>query len=152
MSPGEGSGTVGRVMALDLGDRVIGVALSDPTRTLATGLCGLKRTTLPRDLAALAAIVAEHEVTHVLYGLPLRLDGRESLQTRKSAALAAHIARALSLPMEPVDERWSTVAASRALREAGHDSRAQRGVIDQAAATVMLQSWLDVHGRAPASP
>ena len=69
-----------------------------------------------------------------------------------SAALAAHIARALSLPMEPVDERWSTVAASRALREAGHDSRAQRGVIDQAAATVMLQSWLDVHGRAPASP
>jgi putative Holliday junction resolvase len=46
--------------------------------------------------------------------------------------------------MESVDERWSTVAASRALREAGHDSRAQRGVIDQAAAAVMLQSWLDV--------
>lgn len=133
----------GRVMGLDVGDRTVGVAISDPTRLIAQGVTTIRRTTLSADLVALKALVAEHEVTAIVVGWPLRLDGRPGEQARKVAQVAKAIEAATQLPVERFDERLTTVAAERALRESALDGRGRRKLIDQVAASLILQGWLD---------
>ena len=133
----------GRVMGLDIGDRTVGVAVSDPTRLIASGVTVVRRTRLPADLDALRTLAEEHEVSLVVVGWPLRLDGRASEQTRKVDVMARAIEAALERPVERFDERLTTVAAERALRESGMDGRGRRQLVDQVAATLILQGWLD---------
>jgi putative Holliday junction resolvase len=133
----------GRVMGLDLGDKTIGVAVSDPTRLIASGVTTVRRTKLPADLEALRNLAKEHEITQIVVGWPLRLDGRTGEQTRKVDQLAKAIEAALTLPVDRFDERLTTVAAERALRESSLDGRGRRQLIDQVAATLILQGWLD---------
>ena len=143
-----------RVVGIDLGERRIGVAVSDSGGTLAVGHETVTRTgDETADHAALARIVAETGAQRVVIGLPLSLDGTEGRAARKVTAEAAAIGAFLGVPVELYDERFTTVEASRALAGAGMRSRARRRVVDEAAATVLLQSWLDGrsgHG-APAS-
>lgn len=133
-------------MGLDVGDKRVGVALSDPTRTLATGLMTLHRSGLKRDLATLAGLVTEHHVERIVVGWPLLMDGRAGAQAFKVQRFMDALAGVVDVPQEKWDERLSTAAAERALREGNVSGPARRQVVDKVAATLILQGWLDAHG------
>ena len=134
----------GRVLGVDVGTVRVGLALSDPTGTLASPLETLKRAKNHADLDRLAALVVEHEVTEVVVGEPVHLSGASGASAQDAANYAQELAdRIPDVPVILIDERLSTVTAASHLREGGIDSRKQRAVIDQAAAVVILQQFLD---------
>ena len=134
----------GRVMGVDVGTVRVGLALSDPTGTLASPLETLRRAADGSDVDRLVALVVEHEVTEVVVGEPRHLSGASGASARDADAYARALADRLpEVPVHMIDERLSTVTAASALRASGVDSRRQRPVIDQAAAVVILQSYLD---------
>lgn len=133
--------TPGVRLGIDVGSVRVGVAVSDPSGLLATPL-----ETVPRasSVERLVALTAEHEPVEVLVGLPLSLSGREGPAAGLVRAYADQLAARLSpVPVRLVDERLSTVSATRGLRESGVRGRRQRAVVDQAAAVVLLQAELD---------
>jgi putative Holliday junction resolvase len=136
----------GRALALDVGDRRIGVAISDPTGLIARPLTTLARGSRDEDFAAVAGLVAEHEANLVVVGRPLSLDGTEGPQARKVTRYAEALARRLAVPVVHWDERYSTAEANQILRRnrpgTGRDSRAN-GELDAVAAAVILQRYLD---------
>lgn len=133
-----------RALGLDLGARRIGVALSDSRGTLASPRGAILRSDDPgRDRAAVAELVAETRAEVVVVGMPLSLDGSAGPAARAASAEAEALATILAVPVETVDERLSTVSASRAMTAAGRPVRRQRSLIDSAAAAIFLQSWLD---------
>ena len=137
----------GRVMGVDVGTVRVGIAMSDATGTLASPLETVKRAKDESDLDRLAALVVEHEVTEVVVGEPRHLSGASGASAEDATAYSRALAgRIGDVPVHLVDERLSTVTAAQSLREAGRDSRAQRSVIDQAAAVVILQQFLDTRG------
>jgi putative Holliday junction resolvase len=140
----------GRVLGLDLGDARIGVAISDDDRRLAVPL-GTVRTGAPADVKAIAALVREHDVTLVVIGHPLLLSGAAGERAHHAERFADALRGLLEIPVELHDERLSSVEAERSLRAAGASGRDRRGAIDRSAATVILQSWLDV-GRGGTDP
>jgi putative Holliday junction resolvase len=136
--------TQGRVLGVDVGTVRVGLALSDPTGTLASPLETLRRAKNHADLDRLAALVVEHEVTEVVVGEPVHLSGASGASAADAADYAQELAdRIPDVPVILIDERLSTVTAASHLREGGIDSRKQRAVIDQAAAVVILQQFLD---------
>ena len=131
----------GRVIGVDLGDSRVGIALSNPDRTLASPLEVLKRTgNLHRGIAK---IVDEWEATVVVVGLPLSLDGSMGPAAKKAVKEVTRMGATLRVPIETYDERLTTVTAERLMTDAGLDSRNQRKVVDKIAAAIMLQAWLD---------
>ena len=140
-----------RVLALDVGSRRLGVAVSDPTGTVATPLATVQRGTLAADADALGKLAAEQQAGTVVAGLPVSLSGREGPAARSVRAYVDQLRELLpELVFELVDERLSTVSAERALVEGGVGRRARRDVVDQVAASVFLQAWLDARRRAVA--
>ena len=138
------SGPTGRVMGVDVGTVRVGLAMSDPTGTLASPLETLQRAKDGSDLDRLVALVMEHEVTEVVVGEPVHLSGASGASAEDAGAYAQALAdRIPDVPVQLIDERLSTVTAASHLREGGIDSRKQRSVIDQAAAVVILQQFLD---------
>ena len=135
-------------MALDVGDRTLGVAISDETLTIAQGVTTLRRAGLSADLTALRALIEAHEIDRIVVGWPLRLDGRVGSQAMKVGRLADQLQARLGLPIERFDERLTTVAAERALLEANVRRDRRKQVIDQVAATLILQGWLDARAHA----
>ncbi len=136
-----------RALGIDPGTKRIGLAVSDLSGTLASPLTVLKRSKSRRhDLAELARIARAEEVEVIVVGLPLNMDGSHGPSAEAAAAEAQRLATLVDVPVEMHDERLTTVAAERAMREAGLDAAARRDRVDAAAAAVMLQSWLD--GRA----
>ena len=130
-----------RVLGVDLGSVRVGVALSDPTGTLASPITVLARTADLHD--RLRDLVLEHEVGAVVVGLPRSLDGQERQAARATRAEVAQLADRLPVPVHLQDERLSTVAAHAGLAAAGRTARQRRGTVDASAAAVLLQSWLD---------
>lgn len=144
----------GRRLGVDVGKVRVGVAISDPDSILATPLVTLARDaaaapdTVPADIAALAALVAEHEVIELVVGLPVRLNGAEGMAAIDIRAYAERLASAVGqVPVVLADERMSTVVATRRLAERGVRGKRQRAVVDQAAAVEILQSRLDAQRR-----
>jgi putative holliday junction resolvase len=134
----------GRVLALDVGTRRLGVAVSDPTGTVASPLATIPRRTPAEDAATLATLAATHGATTVVAGLPVSLSGQEGPAARAVRAYLDELRPLLpGLVFELTDERLSTVAAERALVGGGVRRRDRRGVVDQVAASVFLQTWLD---------
>jgi putative holliday junction resolvase len=134
----------GRVLALDVGTRRLGVAVSDPTGTVASPLATVPRRSPAEDARAIAAVADEQAATTVVVGLPVTLAGREGPAAAAVRAYLAELAELLpGLAFELVDERLSTVAAERALVGGGVRRQARRQVVDQVAASVFLQTWLD---------
>jgi putative Holliday junction resolvase len=134
----------GRVMGVDVGKVRVGLALSDPSRSLASPLETVRRAKDGSDLDRLAALVVEHEVTEVVVGDPKHLSGASGASAKDASAYSRALAGRLGeVPVHLLDERLSTVTAANHLREGGLDSRRQRSVIDQAAAVVILQQFLD---------
>lgn len=132
----------GRVLGLDLGDARIGVAISDPDRRLAVPL-GTVRTGAPADLRAIAGLVDEHAVTLVVVGHPLLLSGTAGERAHHAERFAEALGAVLAVPVVLQDERLSTKEAERALRAAGRSAREARRSVDETAATVILQAFLD---------
>jgi putative Holliday junction resolvase len=130
----------GRVIALDVGERRIGVAVSDPTGTLATPHTVIHRRSKAEDFETVARLVIELEAERVVVGLPLSLNGEVGPQARRVSRYAHALAQRLDVPMELHDERYSTVTADALLTERG---RKRRVPIDAAAAAVILQDYLD---------
>ncbi len=132
-----------RLMALDVGDKRIGVALSDPGQSLARGIHVLHRRSREADIAAVVSLVNEHEVEKIIIGYPRLLDGRVGEQARKVEAYAAGLEKVVDVPVILWDERLSTAQAQRAMIEAGRKRRERRDRIDAVAAAVILQDYLD---------
>jgi putative Holliday junction resolvase len=134
----------GRVLALDVGTRRLGVAVSDPTGTVASPLATVPRRTPAEDARTIAALADEQAAATVVVGLPVTLAGREGPAATTVRAYLAELAPLLpGLAFELVDERLSTAAAERALVGGGVRRRHRRQVVDQVAASVFLQTWLD---------
>jgi putative holliday junction resolvase len=137
----------GRTVAVDLGTRRIGVAVSNREGTMAFPRPMIERTgDAGVDRRAVAAVVTEEEAAVLVVGLPLSLDGRHGAAAKAATAEAAELAEVLSgtgVVVETCDERLTTVSASAALAGAGVRTRDQRRSVDSAAATVLLQTWLD---------
>lgn len=135
--------TVGRVMALDVGTKTIGVALSDPTRMLASPSHTVRRQSVRVDCAGLVAVAQERQVEEIVVGLPLELDGSEARSARLARQVGEALREATELPVHYVDERFSSVDAERQLIAADVSRARRKQVIDQQAAVLILQSFLD---------
>lgn len=133
----------GRILALDLGKRRIGLAVSDPLGITAQGLPTLERTNIRQDLDALAALVEQREVTLLLMGNPLHMSGKEGRQVEYTRDFAARLAEKTGLEVEFWDERLTTVEAQRVLRESGISIEKRARAVDRLAAVILLESYLD---------
>ena len=132
-----------RILGLDIGEKRIGVAVSDPSGRVATPLTVLDAPQALRDGREMARLVSDYEVELLVAGLPLSLDGSEGPQAARVRSAAERLAGFVSLPLEFADERLSSSAARRAMTEAGVSDRQKRGSIDMVAASIFLQSFLD---------
>jgi putative Holliday junction resolvase len=140
-----------RVLGLDVGDRRIGVAMSDPIGLTAQPLATIDRADGHDGLEAIRALVERHGVARIIVGLPLTMRGEPGPQAKKVIAFADRLRQRLSLPVELLDERLTTLQGARSLLETGASSRKRRAVIDQVAAQLILQQFLDAQ-RPPETP
>jgi putative holliday junction resolvase len=136
-------GRGGRLMGLDVGSKTVGLALSDVTRMIASGLTTLMRGKFAADAERLVALTAEHGVVGLVVGLPVSLDGSHGPRVQATRAFVRNLSRLTPLPVLLWDERLSTAAAERALLEADTSRRRRAEVIDKMAAAYILQGLLD---------
>ncbi|HXA66732.1 MAG TPA: Holliday junction resolvase RuvX [Bryobacteraceae bacterium] len=132
-----------RVLALDLGKKRIGLALSDELGLTAQGLETLQRTNIREDLARLSQLAAEKNVSLILMGNPLHMSGREGRQTEYARDFGERLGAASGIPVKFWDERLTTVAAQRVLRESGISIEKRAKAVDRLAAVILLESYLD---------
>ncbi len=138
-----------RALGLNLGTKTIGLAVSDELGITAQGLPTLERRGPRKDLEALAERVAEYRVDRFVVGLPLNMDGSEGPRAEFTRRFGASLEEATRLPVIYWDERLTTVAAHSALSELGASRRKRKEVIDQVAAVLILQGWLDAQRPSP---
>jgi putative Holliday junction resolvase len=131
------------IAGLDLGDKTIGVAVSDLRRQVATPIQVIRREKFTLDAARLLALLAERGATGIVLGLPLNMDGSTGPRVQATQAFARNLEKLTALPICYWDERLSTVAAERALIEADTSRKRRKEVIDQVAAGYILQGALD---------
>ena len=139
------------IAGLDLGDKTIGVAVSDAFKSVATPLETVRRTKFTSDAARLLEIAKARDLGGLVLGLPLNMDGSEGPRCQSTRAFARNLARLTDLPIGYWDERLSTVAAERALLEADTSRKRRSQVIDHVAAGYILQGVLDRLGHIRAS-
>ncbi len=138
-----------RILGIDFGERRIGVAVSDPTGTLASPLPTLKRRAGKRPpFAALQALVGEYKIGALVFGLPLTPEGEESEWTLEVREAGRKLGERTDLPVHFIDERFTSARAQRAIRSLGlpKHKREQKGRVDAGAAVLILQAWLDRRG------
>jgi len=136
-----------RYLGVDPGRARIGLALADEVLRTARAHSMVPRRGDAADLAAIAEVARQYEVTRAVVGLPLNMDGSEGPSARLARSFAAKLGEALGVPVALHDERLSTFEASDRLRGQGVSARQQRSLIDAESAAVILQSWLDGGGR-----
>jgi putative Holliday junction resolvase len=136
-----------RAVGIDFGSKRVGVAVSDPTGTLASPHSVIQRSrSHAEDHRKIAAVVEEYEAVVVVVGHPLSLDGRAGPAARLVEAEVEELRTTLEVPVELHDERFTTVTADRSMLERNMKADARRKVVDQVAAAVLLQSWLEGPG------
>ncbi len=136
-------------MGLDVGTKTVGVAVADELGFTAQPLLVIRRSSLRVDLAELVRLAEERNVDRYVLGLPLNMDGSEGPRALATRAFGDALAKASQLLIIYQDERLTTVAAERSLLEADVSRRKRREVIDQVAASLILQGWLDAQPRSP---
>ena len=141
-----------RILAIDYGSTRIGLALSDPTGTLARPLPFVPAKADAKLAREMAALAKQEEAHLILLGLPRNMNGSLGEAAAKVQAFAAVLGQATPIRIQLIDERLSTVQASRQLQEAGKNTRQQRGQIDSEAAAVLLQGYLDSQTSFPLLP
>jgi putative pre-16S rRNA nuclease len=134
---------MGRALGLDVGTKTIGVAMSDPDRRLASPVRTLSRKSVAADTADLATLVGAEGVDVIVVGLPLELDGTEDRSARLARQVGTALAERTSVAVVYVDERFTSVDADRQLIEAGLSRDRRKRVIDQAAAVLILRTFLE---------
>jgi putative Holliday junction resolvase len=132
-----------RILALDLGKKRIGMAISDPLGITAQGLPNLDRTNKRADLEALGALIREREVGLVLMGNPVNMRGSEGRQSNWVREFAGDIETRLGVPVRLWDERLTSVEAGRVLRASGISIEKRAAAVDRLSAVILLQSYLD---------
>jgi len=132
-----------RTLGLDIGDKRIGVAISDPEEILASPLATITREDDKKAIADIIKLVDQHDVERIVVGLPYSLDGSIGGQANKVMDFAERLSKHTTASMETWDERLSTVAVERLLREAGSKKARKRARRDAAAAAFILQGYLD---------
>jgi putative Holliday junction resolvase len=142
---------MGRVLGLDVGDHRIGIAMSDALGLTAQRLTVLERRGAAYDVEAVRRLVEQHGVDTIVVGLPLTMRGEQGIQAKKVTSFSNALKRLLSVPVELLDERLTTVQGERALLETNASRRKRKQVLDQVAAQLILQQFLDTHPR-PSSP
>lgn len=134
----------GRAVGIDFGSKRVGVAVSDAGRMVATPFETIKRVgDRTIEHGRIEEIVDEIEATVVVVGLPLSLDGSDGHAVKLVRSEVRGLVKRLDIPVEEYDERFTTITAERSLREMGTRGQAKRDVVDQVAAAVLLQGWLD---------
>lgn len=143
-----------RILALDVGERRIGSAISDPEGRLAFPAETIQRRTLPEDIQAVLALARRLQAQAILVGIPISLSGQMGPQAQAVLAFVDALRQASPLPVETWDERFTTVEAERLLREVGRHPSREKARRDAAAAAVLLQGYLDAraHSGAQESP
>lgn len=130
-------------MALDYGDKTIGVALSDALKITAQGKEVIRRTSRKADFKRLEELIQENEVERIVVGLPLNMNGTQGPRAEKTLKFVDRLKRAFDLPVETYDERLSTSAAERTLLEGDMSRKKRKKVIDMTAAVIILQGYLE---------
>jgi putative Holliday junction resolvase len=138
-----------RILALDFGRRRIGMAVTDDLGLTAQGLATFERTTIRDDLRRLAELVAERNVSLILMGDPLHMSGKPGRQSEHVREFAGRLAERTRLPVKFWDERWTTVAAQRVLRESGISSRKRAKAVDRLSAVLLLENYLEWRSQPP---
>lgn len=134
----------GRRLAIDVGTVRVGLAISDPHGILASPFQNLKRTDdIAADLAQLSAMLEEFELLEIYVGLPIALSGNQTKSTEDALNFAAALDDSRPEPVRLIDERLTSVSANAILRNAGHDGKRSRQVVDQVAATLILEQALN---------
>jgi len=136
-----------RVMALDYGDVRIGIALSDVTRFLASGLENYTRISLEKDCSHIAELVANNNVKVIVIGLPLNMDGTSGVRVEKTKEFAEELKKYTSVTIEFLDERLTSVSAEKILISADVSRKKRKAVLDKLSATIILQDYLDANYR-----
>jgi putative Holliday junction resolvase len=134
------------IAALDLGKRRIGIAVADNEGLAVHPLGAIERRSLVRDLESIRARLAEFEVSQVIVGLPLNMDGSAGPAARAAETFAARLHEASGLPVDLFDERLSSFEAEERLRELSGKRARDKGTVDAVAASVILESWLRQRG------
>jgi putative Holliday junction resolvase len=145
--PTDGAGrTLSRVLGLDVGARRIGVAISDLLGITAQGLETIQRRNKRTDLAALEKVIRENDVSEIVVGLPLRMSGAEGIQAEKMRVFVDELRKRFKLQVHLWDERLTSAQANRLLRETEMSIKRRGEVVDQMAAVLILQSWMEAKG------
>lgn len=132
-----------RVLGLDVGSKTIGMAVSDPLGITAQGLPTLRRKNKRLDFEALAQIIRSYEIAEIVVGYPLRMSGAEGTQSEKMARFADDLRKHFGLPVHLWDERLTSAEANRVLRESEMSIKRRGEVVDQLAAVLILQNWME---------
>ena len=132
-----------RILALDFGSKTIGLAVSDELGLTAQGLPTLRRSNKRNDLDHLRRVIRQYGVSELVMGLPLRMSGAEGIQSERVQAFAEELRRRFKLPVHLFDERLTSVEANRVLRETEMSIRRRAEVVDQLAAVLILQSFME---------
>jgi putative holliday junction resolvase len=137
----------GRVLALDVGARRIGVAVSDPLGITAQGLDTIQRKNKRTDFAQLENVIRQYEVVELVVGYPLRLSGEIGIQAEKMTVFAAELEKRFQIPVHLFDERLTSTEANRVLRESEISIEKRAKAVDRMAAVLILQSWMETRSR-----
>jgi putative holliday junction resolvase len=135
-----------RVLGLDVGSRTIGMAVSDPLWITAQGLETIRRENKRKDFAKLADVIVEYQISEIVIGYPLRLNGAEGTQSDKMQAFAEELRKHFKLPVHLWDERLTSSQAHRVLKEAEISIEKRSKAVDRMAAILILQSWMEAQG------
>jgi putative holliday junction resolvase len=136
---------LGRIMALDVGSKRIGVAVTDLLGITAQGLDTIQRQNKRRDMEALGQVLAKYQVREIVVGLPLRLSGAEGTQSEKMRRFADDLHAHFGLTVHLWDERWTSTEANRLLRETDLSIKKRGQAVDRMAAILILTSWMEAH-------
>lgn len=132
-----------RVMALDVGDRYIGLAVSDETETIAIGLGVIERTSTAEDIKKLKGIIEERNIKKIVVGMPINMNGTIGFQGEKVMGFIDKLKSIFKFPIVTLDERLTTIIAEKALIKADISRKKRKGLIDKMSAVVILQNYLD---------
>lgn len=138
-------------MALDIGEKRVGIAISDPGERVASPVCVLPAEEVRTGARPFRMLLEDWEPELLLCGLPVTLSGEEGPQAQRIRPFAQEVSEAVGIPCEFADERLSSAEAKRSLREKGLSEKAMRGKVDMIAASIFLQSWLDARAQSPDS-
>jgi putative Holliday junction resolvase len=133
-----------RVLGLDLGDKRIGLAISDSEASIAFPAGTLESSGRKADVAAVCEIIAQREVERVVIGLPRHMDGRKGEEAVAAEKFAAALRASSGVPVDTLDERWTSIEAERALRDQGMSARKTKQHVDSVAASIILRTYLEL--------